>query len=236
MLTTVDESDGERVLTVRIQEPTVDIGLISDLEPMLDEVERGEIENLVFRFGGAERTGEFPSWEPGPVRKDMRYFARWDETLSRVSGLTAKTFAAYDGHVGAAGVQIGLVTDLRLASARARLATGSLSDGHFPGLGAYWLPKFVGLGTARRILLLGEDLTAGRAAELGLLDVVEDSVEAAVHATVKAMRPVTPEAACFTRRILNDSYLLERGAATELAKAARYQVGIATRSSQWPET
>jgi hypothetical protein len=49
------------------------------------------------------------------------------------------------------------------------------------------------------------------------------------------MRPVTPEAACFTRRILNDCYLLERGAAAELTKAARYQVG-STRSEQWPNT
>jgi enoyl-CoA hydratase/carnithine racemase len=234
MLTTIDEGDGERVLTIRIRQATISAELIGDLEPVLDEVERGGIENLVIRFGGDDAVaGEFPSWEPGPGREDMRYFARWDETLSRISGLTAKTFAAYDGHVGAAAVQAGLVTDLRLASARARLSLGGLAEGRFPGLGAYWLPKFVGLGNARRILLLGADLAAGQAAQLGLLDVVEDSVEAAVHATVKAMRPVTPEAACFTRRILNDCYLLERGAAAELTKAARYQVG-STRSEQWP--
>jgi enoyl-CoA hydratase/carnithine racemase len=236
MLTTIDEGDGERVLTVRIDEPTIEIGLIRDLEPVLDEVEHAAIENVVFRFGGTDRAGDFPAWEPGPARQDMRYFARWDETLSRISGLTAKTFAAYDGHAGAAAVQVGLVADLRLASARARLSTGSLSEGHFPGAGAYWLPKFVGLGTARRILLLGEDLPVERAVQLGLLDVVDDSVDVAVHATIKALRPVPPETACLTRRILNDSYLLERGAAAELTKAARYQVGMATRSSQWPET
>lgn len=236
MVTTIDECDGERVLTVRIDEETVDAELVGALRPVLDEIERDEIENVVFFFGGEHRTGGFPSWAPGAGRADMRYFARWDETLSRISGLTAKTFAAYAGHVGAAAVQVGLVTDLRLASAQTRLAPGSLSDGHFPGLAAYWLPKFVGLGNARRILLLGEDLTARRAAELGLLDVVEDSVEAAVSATVKAMRPVPAQAASFTRRLLNDSYLLEHRAAAELTKAARYQVGNATGSNQWPKT
>jgi hypothetical protein len=49
-------------------------------------------------------------------------------------------------------------------------------------------------------------------------------VDAAVDAAIKALRPVTPEAACFTRRILDDCYLLKNSAATELAKAARYQV------------
>jgi enoyl-CoA hydratase/carnithine racemase len=159
----------------------------------------------------------------------MRYFARWDQTLSRISRLKVKTFAAYTARVGAAAVQAGLVMDLRVASGQARLALGSLAEGRFPGMGAYWLPKFVGLGTARRIFLLGADLTAEHASRLGLLDVIEDTVEEAVGATVKAMRSVTPEAAAFTRRILDDCYLLERGAAVELTKAARYQVGLDTR-------
>ena len=98
----------------------------------------------------------------------MRYFARWDETLSRISRLKAKTFAAYDGRVGAAAVHVGLVMDLRLASAQARLSLGSLSEGRFPGMGAYWLPKFIGLGHARRIFLLGEDLTAEQASYIGV--------------------------------------------------------------------
>jgi hypothetical protein len=58
------------------------------------------------------------------------------------------------------------------------------------------------------------------------VDVLDDPVEAAIAATVKAMRPVTPEAACFTLRILDECYLLEHSAAAELAKAARYKVGM----------
>jgi len=228
MLTVIDEVDGERVLTVQIDEATIGAELIGALEAALDNLEHGGIENLVLQFrGGPDSvTGEFPSWRSGPVRSDMRYFARWDEMLSRISRLKAKTFAAYDGRVGAAAVQAGLVMDLRLASAQARLSLGSLAEGRFPGMGAYWLPKFVGLGQARRIFLLGEDLTAERASWLGLVDVVGDTVEAAVEAATKAMRPVMPEAACFTRRILDDCYVLEHSAAAELAKAARYKVGM----------
>jgi enoyl-CoA hydratase/carnithine racemase len=228
MLTVIDEGDGERILTARIHEPTIDAELISALESVLNDVEHGGIENLVLQFNGDSDsvTGEFPSWRPGPVRSDMRYFARWDETLSRISRLKAKTFAGYHGRVGAAAVHAGLVMDLRLASAEARLSLGSLSEGRFPGMGAYWLPKFVGLGNARRIFLLGEDLTADHATRLGLVDLVEDTFEAVVDAAIKAMRPVTPEAACFSRRILDDCYSLEHAAAVELAKAARYKVGV----------
>jgi enoyl-CoA hydratase/carnithine racemase len=93
-------------------------------------------------------------------------------------------------------------------------------------MGAYWLPKFVGLGTARKIFLLGEDLTAQDAAKLGLVDALGDTLDAVVETSVKALRAVTPEAARLTRRILDDCYVLEHAAAVELTKAARYKVGM----------
>jgi enoyl-CoA hydratase/carnithine racemase len=192
MLTQTAGETGERVLTARIVEPVLDAGLVASLDAVLAEAERDSVPNLVLEFGpgpGAV-TGDFPSWRPGPARPDMRYFARWDELLGRLSRLPAKTFAAYDGRVGAAAVEAGLVMDLRLAADAARLSVG------------------------------------GQAARLGLLDVVADSVAGAVAATVKAMRPVTPEAACFTRRILDESYRQEHAAAVELAKAARFKVGV----------
>jgi enoyl-CoA hydratase/carnithine racemase len=228
MLTTLSEESGERVLTVRIEEPVIDLALVAALGRILEDLERNGTENLVLMFGAGPgpASGDFPAFRPSPDRGDMRYFARWDELLARISRLTAKTFAAYDGRAGAAAVQAGLVMDLRLASAGARLCLGSLSAGRFPGAGAYWLPKFVGLGQARRIFLLGEDLTASTASRLGLVDVVEETAEAALAATIKAMRPVTPEAARLTRRILDDCYLLEPAAAAEMAKAVRFRVGM----------
>jgi enoyl-CoA hydratase/carnithine racemase len=236
MLTSAREYDGERVLTVQIDEMTIDAEVLSALASVLDDVEHGGTENFVVQFcGGSESvTGNFPYWPPSPVRTDIRYFARWDETLSRIFRLKTKTFAAYDGRVGAAAVHVGLVMDLRLASAHALLAFGSLADGSFLGMGAYWLPKFVGLGNARKIFLVGEDLPAGRASELGFVDVIEDTADAAVNATLRVTRRVTPEAACFSRRILDDCYLLEHSAVVELVKAARFKLGMSSHQ-HWPQ-
>jgi enoyl-CoA hydratase/carnithine racemase len=228
MLTVVRECDGERVLTVQIDEAAIDVEVVSTLASVLNEIEHSRIENFVLQFSpnSDSGTGDFPSWPPGPVRSDIRFFARWDETVARISKLKTKTFAAYDGRVGAAAVHVGLVMDLRVASAQARLALGGLADGRFPGMGAYWLPKFVGLGNARKVFLLGDDLSAQRAFELGLVDVVDHTVEAVVEGTLEATHAVTPEAAYFNRRILDDCYLLEHSAAVELAKAARFKLGV----------
>ena len=228
MLTVVRETDRERVLTVHIDEAVIDADVLSTLESVLNDVEHDGIENFVLQFSGNSNAvaGDFPSWRPGRVRSDIRFFARWDETLARISRLKTKTFAAYDGRAGAAAVHVGLVMDLRLASAPARLALGSLADGRFPGMGAHWLPKFIGLGNARKLFLVGEDLPTKQASELGLVDVVDDTVDAVVEATLKATRSITPEAAYFSRRILDDCYLLEHSAAVERVKAARFKLGM----------
>lgn len=232
MLTTIGERDDERVLTLRIDDAIIDAELVAEVESVLeDSIDLGA-ETVVFHFTGCADSvaGAFPAWQSARGRSDMRYFARWDEVLARISRLRAKTLTAYDRRVGAAAVHVGFVTDLRLASAETLLSMGSLSEGSFPGMGAYWLPKFVGLGNARRIFLIGADLTAERARRLGLVDFVDHTVEAAIDAAIKALRPVNPEAACFTRRLLDDSYVLEQAAATELAKAARYKVGMPTHN------
>jgi enoyl-CoA hydratase/carnithine racemase len=228
MLTSIRERDRERILTVQIDEETIDGEVVGTLASAVSDMERAGIENLVLRFGGDPHavSASFPSWRPGPGRGDIRFFAHWEETVARISKLKAKTFAAYDGVVGAAALHVGLVTDLRLASSDARLALSSVADGPFPGMAAYWLPKFVGLGNARRMLLLGGDLPARQAAQFGLVDMVEDTVEQAVEGALTATRRVSAETAYFTRRILDDCFLLEHSAAAELTKAARFKLGM----------
>ena len=44
--------------------------------------------------------------------------------------------------------------------------------------------------------------------------------------TLKTTGPVAPEAAYFTRRVLDDCYRLEHPAAVEQAKAARFKLGM----------
>jgi len=96
----------------------------------------------------------------------------------------------------------------------------------------YWLPKFVGLGAARQLLLLGGDLEAEEAARLGLLDMVAPDLGASVQEALQRLHPITVEAACFARRILEESYQHERVRALEQLKAARYKVDGGPMESQ----
>lgn len=233
MVTSLGAYSDERLLRVVIDEAVVDLEIVSALASVLDQVEASAVDNLVIEFRRSpDRSGGFPAWNLNGGRDDIRFFARWDETLSRISRLKAKTFVVYDGAVGPAALHVGFVVDLRLATADSRLAVANLADGHFPGTAAYWLAKFVGLGTARKMFMMGADLAAHQAVQVGLVDLVADTVDAVVDDALEATRSVVPEAAYFTRRILDDCYLLEPPAAVEQIKAARFKLGMsAVRSA-----
>lgn len=219
------------VLRFRTDAAVIDRDVVDQLADVVDTVEAGGIDTLVVEFASDEGTtattvGNFPTWNLDGGRVDIRYFARWDELLSRISRLKATTITVYGGRVGAAAVHLGFVTDLRVATSDAQLVVSSLADGGFPGTAAFWLAKFVGLGTARRMFMLGAQLPAAQAAEIGLVDLVAGTVDAVVTDALDATRSVAPEAAYFTRRILDDCYLLEPPAAVEQVKAARFKLGM----------
>lgn len=225
--------DGERVLLVHIDDLELGGDLVAALHAALESEAREQDGSVVIRFEGRPHVivGEFPTWTPGPGREDMRYFGQWEDLIAALVRLRAKTFVGYQGTVGAAAVQLGLVADLRLAAAGSRLRVGSLVPGRFPGTTVFWLAKFVGLGAAHRLLLLDGVLESVEAVRLGLLDVVAPELDIAVEDVLRQLRPLTAEAACFLRRIIDESYRNERVAALEQIKAARFRVGTSPTES-----
>ena len=227
METTSHEVKGELVVTIHIDELSIDVELIRSVNSALDDAEISGASSIVFVFGhgASSPVGGFPSWHLDSAREDMRYFAKWGELIARIFTVKAKTFAAYRGRAGSAALEIGFVADLRMAAPEAGVWLEGLAGGGLPGMSWYWLPKFVGQGVARRLLLLGGDLTAADAARLGIFDVVDDDFDAAVESMIESSSAITAEAARFTRRILHDSLALERMSAHEQIKAARYKAG-----------
>ena len=83
------------------------------------------------------------------------------------------SIAVIDGPAYGGGCELALACDLRLASPHARFAQPELGLGIVAGAGANWrLPQTAGLPTARRMLYLGEVLTADQALATGLVDAV----------------------------------------------------------------
>jgi enoyl-CoA hydratase/carnithine racemase len=134
--------------------------------------------------------------------RDLLEFTRMTgSVVQRMRECPLPIIAAVNGVAAGAGAVIALAADIRLVARSARfsfLFTRVGLAGADMGA-AYLLPRLVGLGRASELLLLGDDVDAARAEEIGLTTrLVEDGdlpAEAAALARRLADGPATAYAA-----------------------------------------
>lgn len=82
---------------------------------------------------------------------------------------------AFNGAAIGVGVTMSLPCDIRIASRSAKLGLPFVKLGILPGLGStYLLPRIVGLGKAKELVMTGKKLTADEALAIGLVNHVVD--------------------------------------------------------------
>jgi isomerase DpgB len=153
---------------------------------------------VVLRLGTS--LPEYRQW-PGVV--DMREVSRWERAVRRLERSAGLNIAVAGGPCGGPALDLLLATDLRIA-APDLLVLPPVTDGRFwPGMLMYRLVQQLGIARARQIVLWGEDISAERAHELGLVDqVTQDITDALSKATSKAMTSTTPGKELAVRRQL----------------------------------
>jgi len=97
----------------------------------------------------------------------------WPDGLGALAALTKPTIAAVQGAALGWGFALALACDLRIASAAAVLGLPEARAGRLPGGGAVSrLARMIGPARTMEVVLLGEPLTAARAAEWGVVATV----------------------------------------------------------------
>jgi len=99
--------------------------------------------------------------------------------------------AAINGVALGGGLELALCCDLRVASAHAELGLPETSLGIIPGAGGTQrLPRVVGEGRAKEMILLGRRLTAAEAIGWGLVNRVAPAGASVVDDAVAWVRPI----------------------------------------------
>ena len=124
-------------------------------------------------FSAGADVSEMRALDPAAI---LAYYRATGDVYERVAALPVPTIAAIAGWCLGGGLELALACDFRVAEASARLGLPEVGIGILPSSGGtHRLVRLVGAARAKELVLLGERITAERAADLGVVtEVVAD--------------------------------------------------------------
>lgn len=100
------------------------------------------------------------------------YHHRWEHALRVLETCDKILIAAINGWCLGGGLQLALACDVRAAREDAQLGLPAIKESLIPGMAVFRLPRFIGMGRAKRLILSGEAVGAREALGMGLVDYV----------------------------------------------------------------
>ncbi|MCK5588069.1 MAG: enoyl-CoA hydratase/isomerase family protein, partial [Candidatus Lokiarchaeota archaeon] len=151
--------------------------VLDEFNNLLDEIEKDNRIKVVIITGEGERTfcaGADLVEIKNSAKEEFLQFIENGQTLMRKIETIKKPFiAAINGFALGGGLELALACDIRIASENAKLGTPEVGVGLIPGWGATQrLPKVIGLGRAKELILTGVHITAKDAENIGLVNKV----------------------------------------------------------------
>jgi enoyl-CoA hydratase len=168
-------------------------------------------------FVGGADIGEIAALDRESARDFITLIHRCCDAFRR---LPVPVIARIDGYALGAGLELACACDLRVASDRALFGMPEVRIGIPSVVEAALLPKLIGHGRARRLLLTGETIDAAEALAWGLVDMVAppEVLDEAVEALARPILAAGPNAIRLQKSLILDW--------EELPTAAAVQRGI----------
>jgi enoyl-CoA hydratase/carnithine racemase len=221
----LEHRDG--VSTITLNRPPVNAvsaGLMQDVLDALDQLEAREATRCIVLTGSGTKAFSAGADLSGPASRtgdDARRFRELGRAVvDRVETVPKPVIAAIRGWCIGGGFAIAMACDVRLASSTAKFRTGDAFLGVVPswGMSLTRLAHYIGRNRALDMLVLGEDMNAEQARDIGLVSRVID--EAPFDAEVARLAARVAGGAPITYRAIKEAtraqYWLTPDAAREL--------------------
>ena len=180
-------------------------------------------------------TGEGPSFSSGLDLDDLAagvieigWFRANEFLFRRLEALGKPVIAGVAGWCLGGGLQIAIACDVRIAADDARFGLPAAKEAFLPGMGTWRLPRLVGMGWARHLILSGEAIDATEALRIGLVHKVVPQARLAEELADWAKRYAEVPAASlsFAKQLCNQAYDLPfEGFVDELSDAMSAVIG-----------
>jgi enoyl-CoA hydratase len=185
----------DRIATLTVSRPEVrnalDRQTVAELGGHFDSLRTRDDVGAVIVTGAGEQV-----FVAGADIRQLRERRRGDALQAINSSLFAAierfekpTIAAINGHAMGGGCELALACDLRIAAEHARLGQPEVGLGIIPAAGATQrLPRLIGLGRAKQLVLTGDTIDAHTALAWGLVSAVTPTAELLSAARAMARR------------------------------------------------
>ncbi|MEA3470168.1 MAG: enoyl-CoA hydratase-related protein [Thermodesulfobacteriota bacterium] len=124
-------------------------------------------------------------------REALAFMELGHETLRLLETAPKPSIAAVNGFALGGGTEISMACDMRFASEKARFGQPEILIGLIPGWGGTQrLPRLIGTGRAKELVMSGEQIGAQRAYEIGLVNRIYP-LETLMEETIKFARKLS---------------------------------------------
>ncbi len=217
------------VSTITLNRPTVLNALnratMAELSSAIDELVCNEEVRCIILTGAGDR-----AFVAGADINELRAiadatageaFAAWGQSiLFKIENLSKPVIAAINGYALGGGCELAMACDIRIAADSAKLGQPEINLGIIPGYGGTQrLPRLVGKGRAKWLILTGDTISAQEALRIGLVDFVVPAAGLMEAAKELAQRIASkaPLALAWAKRSINV------GTETDLVTACAYE-------------
>jgi len=199
--------------------------MVTELGKALDDSETNRDVRVVVITGagrafcsGADL--KFASEELTTSQAEQEFFRFANRVMMRrIETLSKPVIAAVNGYAMAGGFEILTVVDLVIAAEDAMIGDMHIKHGLLAAGGApYRLPLLIGMRKAKELMFTGKTITGKEAEEIGLVNkaVPASILQSTVDALAAELAEYSPVAMSITKRLINDSVLVDIEARLEL--------------------
>ena len=169
------------ILTLTLNRPdklnAIDGAMLDALGEALGEIERDrEIRAVILTGAGRAFSAgaDIKEWTAlAPLEFARSWGLRGHALFDRLAALPPPVIAAINGIAFGGGLELALCADIRIASEQARLGLPEVTIAALPGWGGTQrLPRLIGPGRAKHMVLTGQPIDAARAEAWGLVSEV----------------------------------------------------------------
>ncbi len=223
---TYDVRDG--VAWITLNRPSVLNALDHELSATLgDHAERaagdGRVSVVVVRGTGRAFCSGMDRTALAAGAVPEAFYRHWIRALNCLEDMPKITIAVLHGHSIGGGLQLALACDLRLATTDAVIGLGATRHGLIPDGSVLRLARVVGLGRAKEMTLLNDDVTPEHARAIGLVNWVcaPADLDKTLAGVLARARSGSPTANAHAKRLLYESFHRDPRAMIEDVLAAQ---------------